>query len=151
MRLLITVACLFLSVMACSQKMDIKNLKLTIAQKAVIINENNNIIEYELDGIRIYLITDELNNRMRMMSGIVEIDKLQENDLQTLLEANYDRALDAKYAISNNVLWSVYAHPLKELEKEQILDALIQVKNLVVNYGTTYNSTDMIYGQEDDN
>ena len=62
------------------------------------------------------------------------------------MEANFDRALDAKYAIANGVLWSVFAHPLKELTKEQTIDAFNQVRNLVYNYGSSYTSTDILFG-----
>ena len=79
-------------------------------------------------------------------AGVIEESKLKEEDLKTMMEANFDRALDAKYALSNGVLWSVYAHPLKELQKEQLIDAIYQVKNLVNNYGTSYTSTDFIFG-----
>lgn len=129
--------------------MDFKNLKLALAQRATVIEENNNVVEYELDGLRIYLITDESANRMRLMSAVQEESKLTSDDLTVLMKANYDRALDAKYAISNGVLWSVYAHPLKELTKEQVTDAMYQVKNLVINYGTTYTSTDFVFGGSD--
>ena len=78
-------------------------------------------------------------------SGAVKALQLE---LKKMMEANFDRALDAKYALSNGVLWSVYVHPLKELQKEQLIDALYQVKNLVNNYGTTYNSADFIFGAD---
>ena len=126
--------------------MDFKKLKLVLAKEAVIVQESGNAVEYELNGLKIYLITDENANRMRLMAGIVETGQLTKEDLDILMEANYDRALDAKYAISDNILWSVYVHPLHELREKQIVDALYQVFALVKNYGTTYASTDMIFG-----
>ncbi len=147
MRTLTLLAIFFtLTTQALSQQMDFKNLKLTIAKKAVIVKEDNNVIEYELDQIRIYLIADENANRMRLMAGVLEENKMSKDDLTKVLEANYDRALDAKYAIANDVLWSVFTHPLKELTPDQVVDALYQVRNLVRNYGTTYASTDMVFG-----
>ncbi|TRX47145.1 hypothetical protein FNH22_30465 [Fulvivirga sp. M361] len=127
------------------QDMDFKTLKLALAQRAVVVEEQNNMVEYELDGVHIYLVTDESANRMRLMAGVVEQSKIEADEMVTLMQANFDKALDAKYALSKGVLWSVFAHPLKELEKEQIVDALYQVKNLVNNYGTTYTSTDFIF------
>ncbi len=134
---------------AYGQEMDLKALKLALAQRAVVVEENNNVVEYDLDGVHIYLITDESANRMRLMAGVIEQSKLKQQDLVKLMEANFDRALDAKYALSNGVLWSVFAHPLRELEKEQVVDALYQVKNLVNNYGSTYTSTDFVFGGND--
>jgi hypothetical protein len=131
---------------AFSQQMNFKNLKLVIAKKAVVIKEEFNMVEYELDRVRIYMIVDEEANRMRLMAGVVQEDSLDKDDLKKVLQANYDRALDAKYAIANNILWSVFTHPLKEISADQVVDALYQVRNLVHNYGTSYNSTDLVFG-----
>ncbi len=140
-------ACLLLApIPSNAQDMDFKKLKLVLAKEAVIVQEAGNAVEYELNGLKIYLITDESANRMRLMAGIDEAEKLTREDLDILMEANYDRALDAKYAISDKILWAVYVHPLRELHEKQIVDALYQVFALVKNYGTTYTSTDMIFG-----
>ncbi|MDN5202985.1 hypothetical protein QQ008_16465 [Fulvivirgaceae bacterium BMA10] len=144
----------FLACNAFSQDMDLKKLKLVLAKKATIVQEKDNMVEYELGGVNIYLIVDENANRMRLMAGVIEEEKLKEEDLKKLMSANFDRALDAKYAIADGILWSVYAHPLKELSDTQATDAMNQVKNLVYNYGTTYHSTDFVFGgdgEQDDN
>ena len=136
-RITLFAACIVLTFSALmGQDMDYKKLKLTLAQRAIVVDEQSNMVEYDLDGVHIYLVTDESANRMRLMAGVVEQSKMQ---------ANFDKALDAKYALSRGVLWSVFAHPLKELDQEQVVDALYQVKNLVNNYGTTYTSTDFIF------
>lgn len=131
--------------------MDLEHLKLTLAEIATLKAGNGNTIEYELDGTGIFLIVDETANRMRLISGVIEEAKLTEQDLRLLMQANFDRALDAKYALSSEVLWSVYAHPLKELTSAQAIDAMYQVKNLVNNYGSTYTSTDFVFGGDDGN
>lgn len=107
------------------------------------------MVQYTIDELPVYLIVDEDANRMRLMSPIIEAKDLEKTDFKTLMEANFDRALDAKYAISNGILWSVYAHPLRELYKEQLLDAFNQVRWLVYNYGTSYSSTTMVFGGGD--
>ena len=78
------------------------------------------------------------------------------NDLQledaellwTLLCANFDRALDAKYAIHRGLLWSTFVHPLGELTAAEFESGLKQVYTLRATYGTTYTSTDMVFGAE---
>ncbi len=131
---------------ALAQSTSFEDLKLILAREATIVEENENVIQYKVGELPLYLIVDESANRMRMMSPIVEESKLSQEDLKTLMASNFDRALDAKYATSNGVLWSVYAHPLKELYKDQVIDAFNQVRNLVYNYGTTYSSTTMVFG-----
>lgn len=89
--------------------------------------------------------TDEKNNRMRIMSPIIEQKKLAYADMLKLMEANFHTALDVKYAIADDLLWSVYIHPLKELGKDEVLSAIHQVYAAAVTYGTTYNSTGLIF------
>jgi len=86
-------------------------------------------------------IADQKHNRMRIMSPIIEQKKLTYSDMLKLMEANFHTALDVKYAISDDILWSVFIHPLKELKKTQVLNAIEQVYTAAHTYGTTYNST----------
>ena len=141
--------CLALS--SIGQETTFDDLKLILAQEATIEKEEASMVQYSVDQLPIYLIVDEQANRMRLMAPVVEEKELAEQDLKILMEANFDRALDAKYAVSNGVLWSVYAHPLKELYKEQVIDAFNQVRNLVYNYGTSYTSTIMVFGSDGGN
>ena len=90
-------------------------------------------------------VTDENNNRMRIMSPIIEQKKLAYADMLKLMEANFHTALDVKYAVSNDLLWSVFIHPLKELSKDEVLSAINQVYSAALTYGTTYNSTSLSF------
>ena len=74
-------------------------------------------------------IADSTHNRMRIMSPIIQSDKLSENLKTASLMANFHTALDVKYAISDDILWSVFIHPLKELSEKQVIDAVAQVYN----------------------
>ena len=103
--------------------------------------------QVEYKGLPLIVIVDVKANRMRIISPIVEDKKLTSADLVKLMEANFSRALDAKYSIYNKILWSSYAHPLGELTEAQFRDALNQVYNLVKNYGTTYTSTGVVFGE----
>ncbi len=99
----------------------------------------------------LYIITDENANRMRVMTPIIEEENLEEKDLKMVLEANFDRALDAKYSLYQGFLWSTFTHPLEELTVEQFKDAMRQVATLADRYGSTYSSTDMVFGGEEEN
>jgi len=93
-----------------------------------------------VNGRDILVITDERHNRMRIMSPVTSQDKLDANELARLLEANFGSALDAKYALRDQTLWSVFTHPLGELSEEQFLDCVAQVANLADNFGGSYES-----------
>ncbi len=94
----------------------------------------------------VVIITDVGANRMRIMSPIIEQKELKDEHFKVMLEANFDRALDSKYALFNSIVWSVYTHPLEELTTNQFKDALEQVVKLSENFGGSYTSTDMVFG-----
>jgi len=91
-------------------------------------------------------VTDETNNRMRIISPITESGNLDKDLLLDSMTANFHSALDVKYAISNGILWSVYIHPLKELTNEQVESAISQVYYAAKTFGTTFTSTALIFG-----
>ena len=91
-------------------------------------------------------VTDEAHNRMRIISPIIETEALDKELLLDVLTANFHAALDVKYAVSQGFLWSVYIHPLKELEDSQLESAVNQVVNAADNFGTSFSSTEMIFG-----
>lgn len=101
--------------------------------------------QFMIKGRMLACITDTTNNRMRIMSPIIEQKKLSHIDLLKVMEANFHTALDARYAIADNLLWSVYVHPLKELHKDEILSAINQVYTAALTYGTTYNSSGLTF------
>ena len=79
------------------------------------------------------VMTDERANRMRVMMPIRKFDPQRMEDLQLaliVLHANYDRALDARYAIQEGVLWSAFIHPLGSLTPDDLESALRQVQTL---------------------
>lgn len=97
-------------------------------------------------GGRVLLVfTDEASNRMRIFSPIRESESLHREELETLLEANFYSALDAKYSLWEGFVISVFTHPLKELTEAQLVDAMHQVSKLAKTYGSTYSSTDLIF------
>ncbi len=91
-------------------------------------------------------VTDAKNNRMRIISPITESNNLDKDLLLDSMTANFHSALDVKYAISNGVLWSAYVHPLKELTTEQLESAISQVYYAAKTFGTTFSSTQLLFG-----
>jgi len=102
--------------------------------------------QLNIGGRDILVITDTAHNRMRIMTPVAAQDQLDKAELTRLLEANFGSALDAKYALRENTLWSVFTHPLAELSEEQFLDCMAQVANLAGNFGSSYASSNLIFG-----
>lgn len=148
--LFLAVPLLLLSVSLSAQNMTLEKLKIYITEDARVIEDRGSMVEYEMDSIRIYLITDVASDRMRFVAGVAEESSLTKEDYKLLLEANFDRALDAKYALSDGVLWSVFVHPLSDLTPYLIKNGLYQVRNLVYTYGSTYTSTGMVFGEQEE-
>ncbi len=102
--------------------------------------------KFEYSEVLVFVVTDDSHNRMRVMSPVADMDSIPEEEWPVLMSANFDRALDARYCVNGETLWSAFIHPLEELGADQFLDALSQVVTLAKNYGTTYSSSDLVFG-----
>lgn len=101
---------------------------------------------FHSDGVEIVVLTDETHDRMRAMALVADASSLSPAMYKTLLEANFDRALDARYALWQGTFFSVYLHPLSPLTRREWDGAVHQVAALKRNFGTTYTSSDLVFG-----
>ncbi|MEO3414850.1 type III secretion system chaperone [Roseovarius sp. CAU 1744] len=99
----------------------------------------------------IFVITDEDADRMRAMTPIRRSEEVTPEEMIRLMQANFDSALDARYAIAQGTLWATFIHPLSPLEKDQFISGLGQAVNLVKTYGTLYSGGAMQFGGGDSN
>jgi len=104
--------------------------------------------QFQSGGRTLICFTDESANRMRIMTPIGDVDATDSEEMARCLAANFDRALDARYCISGNQLWSAFLHPLGSLDEELFQQAVHQVSTLADNHGSTYSSSDLIFGSE---
>lgn len=95
---------------------------------------------------RLLVFAVDEHARMRVMAAIADADDLDSAELRVLLAANYGRALDAKFAIGDGVLWSLFNRPLEGLCRQELLDGMDQVVTLRRNYGSSYRSTELTFG-----
>lgn len=136
----------FTSKFAARQPMNNKKLAELIGQiTSDVVGQPGNW-QFLIEKRDILVITDERHNRMRIMSPVTAQENLNANELARLLEANFDSALDAKYALRDETLWSVFTHPLGELTDEQFLDCVAQVANLANNFRYSYASSNIVFG-----
>lgn len=96
--------------------------------------------QFVIDSTLFLCITDELNNRMRIISPVEKVENLSDDQIMRCLEANFHTALDVRYSISDGILWSAFIHPLQELTKDQVISGLSQVYSCVKTFGVTYSS-----------
>lgn len=110
-----------------------------------------NAAQFTVNDRGLVLVGDERAGRMRIMSPIARADALDEEILQRMLQANFDAVLDARYAIANGVVWSVFIHPLPPMDEAQFANAVSQVFVAASTFGSAYTSGALIYGGGDTN
>ncbi len=130
---------------AYSQEMNPEKLKEIISKVSDTAITNGNSIQFLYKERVLICIYDENANRMRIISPVVQREKLEEDQILNALVANFHSALDVKYALSDEIIWSVFTHPLKELYKHQVQDAIAQVYLASVTFGSTYSSTNLTF------
>lgn len=101
--------------------------------------------------VPLLIITDKPRDRMRILVGIAKVSSLDQAKLTRLMQANFDTALDARYAVARGVLFATYIHPLSPLTDKQFLSGLGQTVNLARTYGTLYSSGALTFGGGDSN
>lgn len=96
--------------------------------------------QFTIDDIPVLIVADPVANRMRAMVPIRSAEGLTAQELQRVMQANFDSALDARYAIANGRLWGTFIHPLRELQRDQLISGIAQTVNVAKTYGTLYSS-----------
>jgi len=110
-----------------------------------------NTLQLTINDVPVLVVTDTIADRMRAMVPIRAADGLEPEELVRLMQANFDSALDARYAVAQGRLWGVFIHPLSPLQKNQLLSGLAQTVNLAQTYGTLYSGGANVFGGGDSN
>ena len=118
----------------------------TINQVSDHVQVNGNMVQFVFYNVTIVLIFDANADRMRLIAPIIEVDKLEENMLMQAMEANFHSALDARYAISNGMVWSAFVHPMSELSDAFFRIAINQVAVAHLTFGEQYTSSALVFG-----
>ena len=99
--------------------------------------------------LTVQIIADPIHDRMRVMSPIARVEDVPPEVLLRAMQANFDTALDARYAIARGVVWATYIHPLSPLQDDQFLSGIGQTANLVRTFGGTFYSGALTFGGGD--
>jgi len=109
------------------------------------------VLRLTIDDVPVMIVTDVGSDRMRAMVPIRSAAALDADELRRLMQANFDSALDARYAVANGVLWGVFIHPFAALEKDQLISGIAQTVNVALTYGTLYSGGALQFGGGDSN
>lgn len=133
-----------LSVQLSNEPMTISKLEMILQEEGRDVNVQENVWQFTLEGRELVVLVNEENDRLRIIAPIISVNQLTGQQVQNILIANYHTALDARYAITDSTLVSVFVHPFRSLQENDLRSALYQVSRLATNFGTTYSSGDLI-------
>lgn len=106
---------------------------------------------FQVDRFPVMILTDEQADRMRIMVPVAEAEDLPPELAERLLQANFDAALDARYAIGRGTVWATFIHPLSPLTPDQLASGLAQTITAAATFGTTFSSGALVFGGGDSN
>lgn len=145
MKKYILIVLFFTSFSILAQEMTLSKLGEIIENAGDNVESKQSRWNFVINKTPLIAIADSTYNRMRIISPIMKVEALS-NELKTAsLIANFHTALDIKYAITDDILWSIFVHPLKELTERQVIDAISQVYYGNVNFGTSFSSTSLVF------
>ena len=127
-------------------KMDLDLLDKIIRKHSGKVERNEGFWEFELSGVRLLCVTDTEHDRMRLIAPIIAVSEIRDSQMKDMLIANFHTALDGRYAISGDVVFAAFIHPLSSLSLEELEAALGQVASLAKTFGTTYSVGTLVFG-----
>ena len=106
-------------------------------------------IELTVGDLPVLVIVDPRADRMRAMVPVRGAEGMTPDEMLRVLQANFDSALDARYAVAQGRLWAVFLHPLAALERDQLISGIGQAVNAAHTYGTLYTGGATQFGGGD--
>ena len=104
--------------------------------------------QFLVNDMRLLCVTDETHNRMRVMTPIASIEDVPESTLLKCMSANFDRALDARYCVNNDMVWGAFIHPLGSLTAPLFQSACHQVTEISRTFGTSFSSGGLSFNSD---
>ena len=127
-------------------RMTQERLHAIIADAARDARVQGNVILFRLGEIDLLGVSDAAADRMRIIAPVKRLDEAAPEELLAALHANFHTALDARYAVSNGVIFAAFLHPLSSLTREQIVSAMRQVAAARESFGGAYSSGGPAFG-----
>jgi hypothetical protein len=117
-----------------------------IAEAAAESKAQGNVIVFRLGEATLVCVSDEAADRMRIFAPIKPIEEASVEELLAAMHANFHTVLDARYAMSNGMIYAAFLHPLSPLTRAQVLSAIRQVATARESFGTAFSGGGPAYG-----
>lgn len=108
-----------------------------------------NRITFKVRERDVMVVYDNDADRMRIMSPIVQAAAVPEEIYERMLQANFDAVLDSRYAIANEIVWSVFIHKMSSLAEDDFLSGIAQTYTAAETFGGAYTSGAIVFGGGD--
>jgi hypothetical protein len=105
--------------------------------------------QFTLEERVMLVVTDATAGRMRIITPIALIADLPDGAMARLMQANFDTALDARYAVAQDLVWGAFLHPLDTLTQRDFASGILQTHSIGETFGTTFSSGAISYGGGD--
>ncbi|MDT8279851.1 MAG: hypothetical protein RQ806_04805 [Erythrobacter sp.] len=105
--------------------------------------------QFTLEERMMIVVTDTAAARMRIITLIALIAELPEGAMQRLMQANFDTALDARYAVAQDLVWGAFLHPLDTLTQRDFASGILQTHSIGETFGSSFSSGAISYGGGD--
>ncbi|MEL6816848.1 MAG: type III secretion system chaperone [Cyanobacteria bacterium J06598_3] len=129
-----------------AEAMTLARLEAILQEEATAVEGDRGQWQLTLGDRPVIVLADAANNRMRIVAPIASASELSAEQVQSMLLANFHTALDARYALSNDTVVSVFVHPLSSLDESYLRSALSQVVTAADTFGTSYSSGEIGFG-----
>lgn len=129
-----------------NKDMDQAKMETIVKEIASASKGEKGFVEFIYNEVRMYLVSDVKHNRMRIITPVAEYKTLTPTQIDEMMQANFHKALDARYAVSEGIVYSAYIHPITELTTDQLMFAVHQVANLALTFGNGYTSGALEFG-----
>ncbi len=132
-------------VQSSSRNMTISRLEQIVREKGVNVRSGNGQLQFEYEGVTMAILSSQERDRMRIIAPITQKENLSAQEYENMLIANFHTTLDGRYAISNNLVFATFVHPLSSLHEDDLRSALFQVSQLYKNFGSSYSSGGLLF------
>ncbi len=104
-----------------------------------------NVAAFRFGEVAMLCISDANADRMRIFTPVKRVEDASGEEILAAMQANFHTALDVRYAISQEMIFAAFLHPLSPLTEEQVVSAIRQVAAARRTFGDSYSSGTLLY------
>lgn len=127
--------------------MTVEQLEAILQREADVVQGGDGQWEVTLGDRNLLVLANLPSNRMRILTPVAPVTELSVEQVQSILLANFHTTLDARYAVTEGTVVSLYVHPLQSLQANDLRSALRQVASLAETFGSSYSSGELLFDQ----